>query len=381
MGIIIVRIVMLAAAAGAGLAFGPSLGFHATNYWLAGAGFLFGVLAVLLEWQARKIPVDRIFWGSMGGILGLGLGLGLGTAMGAVSPEAGPLGRSLFGLLFTYLGASVALAKRDELEDMSAKLFPKTTARRESFKILDTSVIIDGRIVDLCEAGFLEGTLIIPQFVLRELQQIADSPDPLKRNRGKRGFDVLQRVQRIPGTRVRVEDQDFPHVREVDRKLIELGKSLGGKVVTNDYNLNKVAELSGVPVLNVNELANALRPVVLPGEVVHVHVVKEGKESSQGVAYLDDGTMVVIDHGKRFIGQPVTATVTSVLQTTAGRMIFARLKDDEASRSEEHTSELHSLTNLVCRLLLEKKKNTLHTPSNHHIHYKLSTHCNKLKIT
>ena len=213
MGIVIVRIFMLAAAAGAGLAFGPSLGFHATNYWLAGAGFLFGVLAVLLEWQARKIPVDRIFWGSMGGILGLGLGLGLGTAMGAVSPEAGPLGRSLFGLLFTYLGASVALAKRDELEDMSAKLFPKTMARRESFKILDTSVIIDGRIVDLCEAGFLEGTLIIPQFVLRELQQVADSPDPLKRNRGKRGFDVLQRVQRIPGTRVQVEDQDFPHIR------------------------------------------------------------------------------------------------------------------------------------------------------------------------
>ena len=332
MGIVIVRIFMLAAAAGAGLAFGPSLGFHATNYWLAGAGFLFGVLAVLLEWQARKIPVDRIFWGSMGGILGLGLGLGLGTAMGAVSPEAGPLGRSLFGLLFTYLGASVALAKRDELEDMSAKLFPKTMARRESFKILDTSVIIDGRIVDLCEEGFLEGTLIIPQFVLRELQQIADSPDPLKRNRGKRGFDVLQRVQRIPGTRVQVEDQDFPHIREVDRKLIELGKSLGGKVVTNDYNLNKVAELSGVPVLNVNELANALKPVVLPGEVVHVHVVKEGKEIGQGVAYLDDGTMVVIDHGKRYIGQPVTATVTSVLQTTAGRMIFARLKDEEATR-------------------------------------------------
>ena len=332
MGIVIVRIFMLAAAAGAGLAFGPSLGFHATNYWLAGAGFLFGVLAVLLEWQARKIPVDRIFWGSMGGILGLGLGLGLGTAMGAVSPEAGPLGRSLFGLLFTYLGAAVALAKRDVLEDMSAKLFPKTMARRESFKILDTSVIIDGRIVDLCEAGFLEGTLIIPQFVLRELQQIADSPDPLKRNRGKRGFDVLQRVQRIPGTRVQVEDQDFPHIREVDRKLIELGKSLGGKVVTNDYNLNKVAELSGVPVLNVNELANALKPVVLPGEVVHVHVVKEGKEIGQGVAYLDDGTMVVIDHGKRYIGQPVTATVTSVLQTTAGRMIFARLKDEEATR-------------------------------------------------
>jgi len=332
MGIVIVRIFMLAAATGAGLAFGPSLGFHATSWWLGGAGFLFGVLAVLLEWQARKIPVDRIFWGSLGGIIGLGLGLGLGTAMGAVSPDAGPLGRSLFGLLFAYLGAAVALAKRDELEDMSAKLFPKTAARREAYKILDTSVIIDGRIVDLCEAGFLEGTLIVAQFVLRELQQIADSPDPLKRSRGKRGFDVLQRLQRVPGTRVRVEDHDFPHVREVDRKLIELGRALGGKVVTNDYNLNKVAELSGVAVLNVNELANALKPVVLPGEVVHVHVVKEGKESGQGVAYLDDGTMVVVDQGKRYIGQPVSAIVTSVLQTTAGRMIFARLKEEEGSR-------------------------------------------------
>jgi uncharacterized protein YacL len=329
MGIIIVRIFMLATAAAAGLAFGPPLGLHAPTWWLAGAGFLFGVLAVLLEWQARRIPVDRIFWGTLGGIVGLGLGLGLGTAMGAVSPEAGPLGRSLFGLLFAYLGAAVALAKRDELEEMSAKLFPKTVGRREAYKILDTSVIIDGRIVDLCEVGFLEGTLVIPQFVLRELQQIADAPDPLKRNRGKRGFDVLQRLQRIPGTMVRIEDQDFPHVREVDRKLIELGKVLGGKVVTNDYNLNRVAELSGVSVLNVNELANALKPVVLPGEVVLIHIVKEGKESGQGVAYLDDGTMVVVDHGKRFIGQQVSASVTSVLQTTAGRMIFARLKEDE----------------------------------------------------
>src|SRR6266581_3880047 len=251
MGIIIVRIFMLAAAAASGLAFGPSLGIHATTWWLAGAGFLFGVLAVLLEWQARRIPVDRIFWGTL------------------------------------------------------------------------------GRIVDLCEVGFLEGTLIIPQFVLRELQQIADSPDPLKRNRGKRGFDVLQRLQRLPGATVRIEDQDFPQVREVDRKLIELAKAMGGKVVTNDYNLNKVAELSGVSVLNVNELANALRPVVLPGELVHVHVVKEGKEAGQGVAYLDDGTMVVVDHGKRFIGQQVSASVTSVLQTTAGRMIFARLREDE----------------------------------------------------
>src|SRR6266511_6134931 len=228
-----------------------------------------------------------------------------------------------------YLGVTVALAKRDELADMSAKMFPKTATRHEHYKILDTSVIIDGRIVDVCQTGFIEGTLLVPQFVLRELQQIADSSDALKRNRGKRGFDILQRLQRIARVTVRIDDLDFPQVREVDRKLIELAKATGGKVVTNDYNLNKVAELSGVAVLNVNELANALRHVALPGEIIHVHLVKEGKEAGQGVAYLDDGTMVVVDHGKRFIGQQVSASVTSVLQTTAGRMIFARLKEDE----------------------------------------------------
>jgi uncharacterized protein YacL len=166
---------------------------------------------------------------------------------------------------------------------------------------------------------------VVPQFVLRELQQIADSSDALKRNRGKRGFDVLQRLQRVSKITVRIMDQDFPAIREVDRKLIELAKSLGGKVVTNDYNLNKIAELSGVPVLNINEVANSLKPVVLPGELMHLQVVKEGKEPGQGVAYLDDGTMVVVDHGRKLIGQMVDVTVTSVLQTTAGRMIFARL--------------------------------------------------------
>jgi uncharacterized protein YacL len=208
---------------------------------------------------------------------------------------------------------------------MSAKLFPKTVALKQAYKVLDTSVIIDGRVADVCETGFLEGTIVVPQFVLRELQQIADSSDALKRNRGKRGFDVLQRLQRVSKITVRIMDQDFPAIREVDRKLIELAKSLGGKVVTNDYNLNKIAELSGVPVLNINEVANSLKPVVLPGELMHLQVVKEGKEPGQGVAYLDDGTMVVVDHGRKLIGQMVDVTVTSVLQTTAGRMIFARL--------------------------------------------------------
>ncbi len=330
MGIVIARLIILMAATAAGFALGPALEIQWPKVvWLGGAGTLAGVLAVLLEWQARRIPVDRIFWGATGGILGVLLGLGLGSALDAVFPGTGPLGRGLFALLLAYLGVTVALAKRDELADMSAKMFPKSASRHDTYKILDTSVIIDGRIVDVCQTGFIEGTLLVPQFVLRELQQIADSSDALKRNRGKRGFDILQRLQRISRVTVRIDDLDFPQVREVDRKLIELAKVTGGKVVTNDYNLNKVAELSGVAVLNVNELANALKPVVLPGEPMRVQIVKEGKEAGQGVAYLDDGTMVVVDHGKRLIGQAVDVTVTSVIQTPAGRMIFARPKEED----------------------------------------------------
>jgi len=311
LGILIVRVLVLMAATAAGFALAHALALHApNNLFLGGAGFLAGVLVVLLEWQARRIPVDRLFWGATGAMLGVVLGLGLGTALEAIVPGAGALGRGLFALLLGYLGATVTLAKRDELEDMSVKLFPKTAARQEGDKILDTSVIIDGRIVDVCQTGFLAGTLLVPQFVLRELQQIADSADALRRNRGKRGFDVLQRLQRVPRVSVRIDEMDFPQVREVDRKLIELARATGGKIVTNDYNLNRVAELSGVAVLNINELANALKPVVLPGEPLHVHIVKEGKEANQGVAYLDDGTMVVVEHGKRLIGQTVDVTVT-----------------------------------------------------------------------
>ena len=331
LGILIVRVLVLMAATAAGFALAHALALHApNNLFLGGAGFLAGVLVVLLEWQARRIPVDRLFWGATGAMLGVVLGLGLGTALEAIVPGAGALGRGLFALLLGYLGATVTLAKRDELEDMSVKLFPKTAARQEGDKILDTSVIIDGRIVDVCQTGFLAGPLLVPQFVLRELQQIADSADALKRNRGKRGFDVLQRLQRVPRVTIRIDDVDFAHVREVDRKLIELARATGGKIVTNDYNLNRVAELSGVSVLNINELANALKPVVLPGEPLHVHIVKEGKEANQGVAYLDDGTMVVVEHGKRLIGQTVDVTVTTIYQTAAGRMIFARQRDEES---------------------------------------------------
>jgi uncharacterized protein YacL len=207
-----------------------------------------------------------------------------------------------------------------------ASLF-RATGPEKRYRILDTSVIIDGRIADVCETGFLDGTLVIPQFVLKELQLVADSSDSMKRNRGRRGLDILQKIQKMSGVEVTISDVDFPEVREVDLKLIELARTLQGKIVTNDFNLNKVAQLRGVDVLNINELANSLKPVVLPGEVMKVFILKEGKEYNQGVAYLDDGTMVVVDNARKMIGRTIDVVVTSVLQTTAGKMIFGRFID------------------------------------------------------
>jgi uncharacterized protein YacL len=197
--------------------------------------------------------------------------------------------------------------------------------------VLDTSVIIDGRIADICETGFVDGTIVIPQFVLKELQLVADSSDSMKRNRGRRGLDILQKIQKMAGVDVTISDMDFPEVREVDLKLIELARTLQGKIVTNDFNLNKVAQLRGVEVLNINELANSLKPVVLPGEIMKVFILKEGKEYNQGVAYLDDGTMVVVDNARKMIGKTIDVVVTSVLQTTAGKMIFGRFIEPSAA--------------------------------------------------
>lgn len=329
MTVIIVRVVIVLLAAAGGVALGSALPLAAPWPVLVAGGAAIGGLALLLEWRIQRIPMERIFWAGAGGVFGLAVAHVAGSAVAGLIPQAVTPARGLLSLLLGYLGAAIALRKGEELEGISAKLFPRAATGRGGHKILDTSVIIDGRIADICETGFLEGTLVVPQFVLRELQQIADSSDSLRRNRGKRGFDVLQKIQRIPKVKVEIHDLDFPRVREVDRKLIECAKALGGKVVTNDYNLNRVAELSGVEVLNINELAGALKPVVLPGEVMNVHVLKEGKESGQGIAYLDDGTMVVVDHGKKYLGQSVDVTVTSVLQTTAGRMIFTRLKEEE----------------------------------------------------
>jgi len=234
---------------------------------------------------------------------------------------------SVLGLM-TYCGLLVGSAKGDMLNLAAlGGVFGGENTTKQSFKVLDTSVIIDGRIADLLETGFIDGAIVVPQFVLRELQMVADSADSIKRTRGRRGLDILQRVQKMPNLSVQIVEDDFPSVRDVDMKLIELAKLYDCKIVTNDFNLNKVAQLRGVDVLNINELANALRPVVLPGEAMRVFIQKEGKEYNQGVAYLEDGTMVVVDNARKMISKTIDVAVTSVLQTTAGKMIFGRFDE------------------------------------------------------
>jgi uncharacterized protein YacL len=266
-------------------------------------------------------------------VFGLTVGLLVGSLLGLALYRLPFVGRYLAivaTLLAAYLGTSVMLNRKEEMTFLTG-LFTRQgkTAERGSYrsaKILDTSVIIDGRIVDICAAGFLEGVVIVPGFVLEELRHIADSPDTLKRNRGRRGLDILNKMQKEAKIPVQVVDQDFDDIPEVDSKLVRLAKIMKGSIITNDFNLNKICELQGVAVLNVNELANAVKPVVLPGEEMVAQIVKDGKEPGQGVAYLEDGTMVVVEGGRRYMGDAVEVVVTSALQTAAGRMIFARPK-------------------------------------------------------
>jgi uncharacterized protein YacL len=329
-----VRVVLFLLSTWAAAALAPAIDLPQSVGALGGA--VLALLAMWLETRAAGVPVERLFWGSLGGFFGLIAGLAIGAAAVSLIPNAGMAGFGLPALLGAYLGAAVALRRRADLEPVSAVLFPGGRGRGDGRKILDTSVIIDGRIADIGETGFVEGTLVVPQFVLQELQRIADAPDPLRRARGKRGFEVLERLRRVPKLKVEVIERDFPQVPEVDGKLLELARSLSAKVLTNDANLNRVAQLRGIEVLNVNELASALKPVALPGEPMRILVVREGKEAGQGVAYLDDGTMVVVDGGRKHLGQMVDVVVTSVLQTTAGRMIFTRPRDDATVSKVRH---------------------------------------------
>jgi len=325
----VVRLVVLVVSAAAGGATAHALEAPVAAGGVAGA--LAGGAAVLLEIVAASLPIERLVWGVAGGLAGLGVGLVLGLVAAALVAQGQAAVVALALALGAYVGAAVALGRLADLSAISARLFPATRGGRWLDKILDTSAIIDGRIADVCETGFLDGPLVVPGFVLRELQRIADSSDALKRSRGRRGFEVLGRLQRIPGLTVEIAEVDIAGVEDVDRKLLQLARRRGGRIVTNDYNLNKLAELAGVAVLNVNELANAVKPVMLPGEAMTVQVLREGKESGQGVGYLDDGTMVVIEQGRRYIGQALDVVVTSVLQTPAGRMIFTRPRDDAPS--------------------------------------------------
>jgi uncharacterized protein YacL len=304
------------------------------NFPLSLSGLFLGLLIAFMvlktEQTVRNFSLPVIFGGMIGSIIGLifsyFLILGLRFIPGLDSQQLIPW-TYIFGLLaliFCYLGLVLGAKKGEEIRVPNFIL-----PRRKSIepKILDTSVIIDGRMSDICDTGFIEGTLIVPRFVLDELQLIADSSDPMKRSRGRRGLDILNKMQKSSGIKIKITDTDFPKLKGVDAKLVALAKKQGGKIITNDYNLNKVAELQGIKILNVNELANALKPLVLPGEAMTVKAIKEGKEPGQGVAYLDDGTMVIVDQGSKYLKQNVEVIVTSVLQTTAGRMIFSAVKN------------------------------------------------------
>ena len=328
----LIRILFIIVSSSVGYLFSSHL--HISRWQGLAAGLCFALVLVIIERLLRRVSLKDLLVSLLGLIAGL-VAANLLVFLTSVIIEEGENDGILrmvaagSSLTLGYLGMAVAYKKRDEF----GFLVPSGTsyARRtqsNDLKILDTNVIIDGRILDICETGFIEGTLIIPRFVLKELQYIADSSDILRRNRGRRGLDILHAMQKSPNVDVRISEEDFVDIEEVDAKLIALAKSMGAKVVTNDFNLNQVAELQAVMVLNINELANAVKPVILPGETMTVRVVKEGTEYGQGVAYLDDGTMVVVDNGRTLMGQSVDVMVTSILQTAAGRMIFTKKKEE-----------------------------------------------------
>jgi uncharacterized protein YacL len=309
-----------------------------TTVWgLLGAvcGLLLGYLIIKAEEKLKDIALKII----VGSLIGITVSLfvanlfisNLLLALMKDIPITVPI-YVLFYFVMGYLGFKIGMEKSKTLDLSKVPLFDRLEDNEDA-KILDTSTIIDGRIADICETGFMEGTFIIPQFVLYEIQHIADNQDSVKRTRGRRGLDVLHRLQKQTFVKVKIVDYDFPKLKDVDTKLIAIAKKMSGKILTNDYNLNKVAELQGIEVLNMNQLATSLRPPLLPGEQMNIKILKEGKEQGQGIGYLDDGTMVVVDDARKLVGKSMDIVVTSVLQTTSGRMIFAKLKGQTEEKS------------------------------------------------
>jgi uncharacterized protein YacL len=343
--VVIIRLVFTGILVAAGFVLRPISGYpwipYSSEPWFSAiVGFLIALCIILFERRIRRASLKTLIGAAVGSIMGIVGAFLIGMLISRQEMDKDVKTFLTLALTFfmAYVGLMVGAAKGDYLELSALGGILTDKASRRDLKILDTSVIIDGRIADVAETGFLTGSLIIPQFILRELQQVADSPDSSKRQRGRRGLDMLNRLQNNSSLDIQIVETDFPSVREVDLKLIELGKQLDAVIVTNDFNLNKVSQLRGVSVLNINELANALKPVVLPGEAMRVFILKEGKEYNQGVAYLDDGTMVVVDNARRLIGKNADIAVTSVLQTTAGKMIFGRLweEPENGANSGEH---------------------------------------------
>lgn len=295
-----------------------------------------GIIAIIdgFERNIQKLTVTEFLFGTLGLLVGLVFATLIGIPISRIHFVIGPILFILIDLIGALVGIKIFIKRKDDILNLLTSIKKngirdKKNKHNEKIcpKILDTSVIIDGRIFDICQTGFVEGPLVIPGFVLNELRHISDSADGLKRNRGRRGLDILNKIQKELSIETKIYEEDFPEIAEVDAKLLKLAQVLNGKVVTNDFNLNKVAEFQGVPVLNINELANAIKPVLLPGEEMKVVVMKDGKEASQGIAYLDDGTMIVVEGGRKFISEEIMVVVTSVLQTAAGRMIFAKPKE------------------------------------------------------
>ena len=295
-----------------------------------------GIVAIIdgFERNIQKLTVTEFLFGTLGLLVGLVFTTLIGIPISRIHFVIGPILFILIDLIGALVGIKIFIKRKDDILNLLTSIKKngirdKKNKHNEKIcpKILDTSVIIDGRIFDICQTGFVEGPLVIPGFVLNELRHISDSADGLKRNRGRRGLDILNKIQKELSIETQIYEEDFPEIAEVDAKLLKLAQVLNGKVVTNDFNLNKVAEFQGVPVLNINELANAIKPVLLPGEEMKVVVMKDGKEASQGIAYLDDGTMIVVEGGRKFISEEIMVVVTSVLQTAAGRMIFAKPKE------------------------------------------------------